>query len=812
MKRFKIYILLCLVTLFPKVITGQNAPPEIVAVGSQEYCSGTTVPIATSVSISDPDMGDTTLNTVVIQISEGYLSGQDILSITSPQPNISASWLPAQGQLVLEGPATFSEFEDAILDVVFSTTQINFFSDRSFSINLGNANFLPSTGHYYFYVADVGISWPNARDAAAIQTFFGLQGYLATLTTAEEAQLAGEQSSGTGWIGASDEANEGTWLWVTGPEAGTPFWQGQVSGTPINGEFSFWNNGEPNNLGDEDYAHITDPSIGLLGSWNDLEPNGNPDPSNPFHPQGYIVEFGGLPGDPTINLSASTTITMPQSMAQDQAICEGEQATLTVTTNTDEVLWYETQTSTTVLNTGDTYTISPITTTTYWVNARFAGCTTDNRIPITVSVNPLPVTNDISIEQCNDVSSPDGISVFRLNNFIQQITNGATGVIVTFFEDNALTQQIDPNNYTNLSNGQIIYARVLNPNTSCEQVAEVTLNVSQFSDESFSLEVCDDDNEDGFTEFMLNQLDADVLIGFPSTSQTAFYQSFEDALFGQNQLASNYTNQVVNSETIFVKVTDGNNCLGIFEVLLVVNPLPQLEDDETFIYCLNTFPATITLSGGIINDIPNNYYYNWLETDETTIEIQVNEPGTFTVEVTEVDGCTNTRVITVLPSNTATVASIDIFDASENNTITVNLTPDSVGDYEYALDFENGPYQDSNTFENVLPGIRTVYIRDKNGCGIVQQEFAVIGFPKFFTPNGDGQNDFWSIKGFDEEFLNNATVQIFNRHGKLLTELSASTRFWDGMYNGNLMPTDDYWFTVILQDGRSFSKHFTLKR
>lgn len=57
-----------------------------------------------------------------------------------------------------------------------------------------------------------------------------------------------------------------------------------------------------------------------------------------------------------------------------------------------------------------------------------------------------------------------------------------------------------------------------------------------------------------------------------------------------------------------------------------------------------------------------------------------------------------------------------------------------------------------------------------------------------------------------------AKVQIYNREGKLITELSASNPSWDGIYNGLSMPSSDYWFNVTLQDGRSFSKHFSLKR
>jgi hypothetical protein len=179
---------------------------------------------------------------------------------------------------------------------------------KEFSIVLAEANYLESTQHYYEYIPALGITWSAARDAAALRTFYGLQGYLATLTLPEEADLLGKQSSGAGWIGASDATAEGVWRWVTGPEAGTQFWNGGAGGTttaPFN--YANWNNGEPNNSGDEDYAHINAPGTGFDGSWNDLSNTGAG--SGDYQPKGYLVEYGGMAGDPPApSISAVTRI------------------------------------------------------------------------------------------------------------------------------------------------------------------------------------------------------------------------------------------------------------------------------------------------------------------------------------------------------------------------------------------------------------------------------------------------------------------------------------------------------------------------
>lgn len=283
--------------------TVPDDPPVVTGTGSQIYCAGASMPVAQTVSITDPD--DTSTSAVYIQISNGYVNGEDVLTLTGTHPNISGSWDVTEGKLTLQGPALYSEFETAILASEFSSGAPNPTGTRQFSITVGEPNFLPSTQHYYEFVSASGITWTDAQIAASNRTYFGLQGYLATLISQEEADFSGSQAQGVGWIGANDTAVEGEWRWVTGPEAGTQFWSGNVGGTELT--YAFWNSGEPNNVGGggEDYAHITDNSVGVLGSWNDL-PNGGG--GGAYAAQGYVVEYGGMFGDPILYITLTTTI------------------------------------------------------------------------------------------------------------------------------------------------------------------------------------------------------------------------------------------------------------------------------------------------------------------------------------------------------------------------------------------------------------------------------------------------------------------------------------------------------------------------
>ncbi|MBC2844758.1 T9SS type B sorting domain-containing protein [Winogradskyella flava] len=812
MLRIRLHIFYLVFAVLCQYALAQN-PPNITATGNQFFCGDDPMPIVTQVSISDTS-GESMLDEIFVQIATGYTLGSDVMFLEGSHPNISASWSTGEGLLTLSGPATFAEFENAIADVRFQTSESNFTQDKFFSINLGQANFLPATGHYYIYVSDIGISWAEALEAASQQTYFGLQGYLATITTAEEVQLTGEQAQGTGWIGGSDQLSEGVWRWESGPEAGQVFWNGTVSGSAPDGMFEFWNNGEPNNLGDEDYAHITDPNIGVLGSWNDLTVTGSTDPASPYHPKGYIVEFGGMDGDPTINVSASTIIVMPKTDISTNSLCDEGVAQVNLETNTNQVLWYDAPSSVDVINTGLSYESYIDTTTTYYILPLFDGCTDGNRIPVTVNVYASPIANDITIVQCDD-ETLDGVSSFNLNNYTDDIVRNEEGQVVpiwdiTFYEDENLINQIDGDDYINTNNYQIVYAKVFDEFSGCYSSSEVTLQVNSSNDTTASLEVCDDFIVDGFAFFDLTEADAQILENAPVNANIGYYVTYNEALLKINEITEDYFNEVAYFQTVYARVDIDTTCYAINQVNLTVKDLPNITQYEEVYYCLNTYPQTMALDGGIIDDIPNNYAYEW-STGETTISVDINEVGTYEVFVTKPAGCTNRRTIVVRPSSAAIIETVDITDLSENNTITILVSGE--GDYLYALDNENGIYQESNVFENVPPGIHTVYVKDvKANCGIVSEDISVLGFPKFFTPNGDGENDTWQIKGVSSQFPATGSIEIFNRYGKMITVLNENNPKWNGTYNGILLPTDDYWFVAKLLDGRTFRGHFTLKR
>ncbi|WP_104736253.1 T9SS type B sorting domain-containing protein [Hanstruepera ponticola] len=426
-----------------------------------------------------------------------------------------------------------------------------------------------------------------------------------------------------------------------------------------------------------------------------------------------------------------------------------------------------------------------------------------------------PIVFDTTLVAC-DIDF-DGFTTYNLWNTVADITDNDPNLsIVDFFETQAGAEGSDaglianPSSYDNTSIGQTVYARVVNRN-GCISVAEVILDIANNPVSLDTFPACDDNN-DGITVFSIVDLENHILSNpdVPNTANITFYASEADLINQSNPIINGYENlNNPYSDELFVQISNNNNCFAYTTLQVVVFDSPEIALDESAIYCLNEYPQTITLEAGTSNQ--NNLTYQWFlngtDLQITSENIQINEVGTYTVVATNPNNCSISRDILVNPSNIATIENIEVNDGVENNTITVSVSGE--GDYEYALD--NGVYQDEPFFDNVLADTHVLLIRDKNGCGVITEEVAVFGFPKFFTPNGDGINDTWNPKGISAKTIA-VRIKIFDRYGKLLKEINASDSSWDGTFNGKPQITDDYWYQAVLPNGKTFNGHFTLKR
>lgn len=311
----------------------------------------------------------------------------------------------------------------------------------------------------------------------------------------------------------------------------------------------------------------------------------------------------------------------------------------------------------------------------------------------------------------------------------------------------------------------------------------------------------------------LSQKDAEALGGQdPNIFAVSYYSSFSDAQTGINELPKSYP-KMEGTETIYVRISSLENpsCYDAsesFELTGIAAPI--LGIDQQIFLCEDGSTATI----GQATSNPN-YEYSW-NTGETTPFITVSEPGVYVLTATTSQGsvyCVRTRTIEVIMSISPEISTVEIDGFSFSSTVIVNTEVE--GDFEYRLD--NGEFQAEGIFEDVLPGNHTVYMRDTNGCGVVTEEIAVVGYFAYFSPNGDGINDNWHIEGM--EYLNEPVVSIYNRYGKLIKQLNNNDSNWDGTFSGQQMPESDYWFKLSYVDDNGtrlvdkfLQKNFALRR
>ncbi|MCB7480859.1 T9SS type B sorting domain-containing protein [Christiangramia sediminis] len=342
--------------------------------------------------------------------------------------------------------------------------------------------------------------------------------------------------------------------------------------------------------------------------------------------------------------------------------------------------------------------------------------------------------------------------------------------------------------------------------------------------EAEDLQTC---NANGLAEFDLSQNNSSITT--QNNTTLTYHESLADASDNLMTLRNNYTSNEPK-KTIYARVeNDLTGCFKITEFDLIINDGPLIEPALSLEECDldRTGEENYTLTdtnAEIISGLDASSYdieYFASEADArqnlNTLANNYSSAGNETIyaRVSEVSNpdCYNISEIELILNAPPEIDSYNIVQPSVNsNNNTVEISLPNASEYEYSIGNIDGPYQTSTTFQNVASGFKTLYIRDFKQCAIISTEIAILGYDNFFTPNQDGINDFWQLNGITPEFAADNQIHIYDRYGKLLKKLNASENGWDGTFDGNDMPADDYWFKVHLQNGQEFNGHFSLVR
>jgi len=447
-------------------------------------------------------------------------------------------------------------------------------------------------------------------------------------------------------------------------------------------------------------------------------------------------------------------------------------------------------------------------------------------ITFNLIVFELPVVLPlIELFQCDD--DTDGFTEFNLTESNELISTNYLNETFTYHislpdAENGFNAIPNETTYLNIDPSaapDILYVRIENAN-GCYRTSQLNLLVSTTeipANFQLNYEVCDDtlvdgDDRNGIASFDFSDATAQITNLFPigQTLTITYYETLSDALQETNAIVdiSNHRNETSSfSQTIFVRVDSDidNACLGLGEhITLTVNPLPIIDLEDEYLLCLNT-NGTEEVDLPIIDTGLSDTAYSFVWSLNNTIitgftgsSYAPTQGGTYSVLVTyTITGCQDIDSTIVYESEPPTVTAELISLAFADNHV-IEATAIGSGVYEYSLD--GGPWQESGIFENVSPGEHIVTARDINGCGINTAIVIVIDYPLYFTPNGDGYHDTWNIVGIENQPT--AKIFIFDRYGKLLKQITPMGNGWNGTYNGNRLPTSDYWFTIEYNEPR----------
>ncbi|MFH2143179.1 MAG: gliding motility-associated C-terminal domain-containing protein, partial [Bacteroidota bacterium] len=274
-------------------------------------------------------------------------------------------------------------------------------------------------------------------------------------------------------------------------------------------------------------------------------------------------------------------------------------------------------------------------------------------------------------------------------------------------------------------------------------------------------------------------------------------------LWNTGDTTSTLTNLFSGSYSL--TVTDNNDCSFTLTKIYVEEPDMLIIDEFTIIeplcYGKTTGSIELTVAGGT-----RPYIYLWSDGGTDSLLTGIGS-GTYDVLITDINNC-NLNDTFIVSEAIQLIVTDTVF--IENNLGSINITV-SGGILPYTYLWNDNNNTSTEDIAGLMSGDYVITITDGNQCIYINTVTVdiPIKIPTLFTPNGDGFNDTWYIRGIGS--YPELSIEIFNRWGDhVYTYEGTGSEYlfntgiqWDGTYNGNLLPMGSYLYILDLKNGQN---------
>lgn len=743
---------------------------------TEKYCFDPASPLTLDAIVSIEGTGTDPLDGLQISISQSYNPLTDQLSYTDAD-GITGVFDSGNGILTLSGSTDLDAYNLALTRTIFTTSAAdNTAGAKSITVSLSNLDYYPETGHFYKFFSDPGILWTASLAEAAGKNLFGLNGYLATITTTGENQFILDRVSGTAWIGASDAADEGTWRWVTGPEA----LQDNGAGRLLSDGFTNWEDDEPNNLGPEHYAHMMDWS-NPPGKWNDLADQGG---GGQYAPTGYIVEYGGQAGDPDVfsSITGTTALDLLQNIALNGSISVCPNLTGVSYTATDHA--------------GYTY---------QWTvmgGTIMSGQGTNN---ILVDWGPTNANASVSVKATSSIICQIIVELpVKVNVKLEPpLPLGASAVCFTDLSTpQAYSTPITPGSNYNwqVTNGSILSGNGTNEITVLWDGPGIgTLFFTEST--TTATDICDGDSP-----VLTVDLREEIIPVFTIENVKCFEGSDGSIAISSISGLAPYSYQwnvditATISDDMVTGLRAGTYSVDITSSDCTINIPFTISEPEILMGNINVqnvlcFGEASGSAQAVVTGGTGTYRYVWSHQPAVDQAVLNNIPErAFFVEVYDENNCVLRLDFNVSEPEeliiTEVISTLVSCPGGNDGTLEGRVSG-GTAPYSYAWENNSGTSSLATGFSK---GSYHLTVTDANGCtkvAIQQVDEAIpkINFPSAFSPNNDGMNDSFGPTTPCQVTFN---MEIYNSWGVVIFSTQDPQLQWNGILNGTLVPAGKY--------------------